>query len=271
MDSDEEYEYSEQDFDENAEIDGYDSEEPLGELIETDKDNIERRESLLSQKMSVILRYSSNQLDRDIFFKELNVIDRQLSNMDALSDAILEKFIDQELELSELLLEYSNKVKAGGKLTPEEVTKVQDTKSELSKLIEEYFSNSEEILPEDSRVIDYDEEGYTLNWQALEDREKKELESLSKKYSIKKPKRNGFNSDADYLNAVDKYYKKLMPYIPGYLTRIDPTKIGTQRETIQNIPLMSRTKQEMMESDSGVRLTKQQIELSTEISELKKE
>ena len=68
----------------------------------------------------------------------------------------------------------------------------------------------------------------------------KEMISLAKKFKLKVtiPKQNNFKTIQEFENAKDKFFKFMVPYLPGYVSKLKITSTGTISEKINNLPLM---------------------------------
>ena len=91
-----ENEENEDTFDEEAELMGYE-EGTILEKLNTEKDNIERKNYLLGQKLKLVLQFNAELIDPDLYYFELNQINKQLNEIEAYSGSISNEFVQTEL------------------------------------------------------------------------------------------------------------------------------------------------------------------------------
>jgi hypothetical protein len=258
MDEDDEYGeynedgYSDPDTDsENGSVVEYgDEPEMIEKEIHQMKENKATMDYLINQKLQLLLLYNNNRIDPDIYFGNLKSINANLSQLKINSLNLNSAVVDLEFKFEEAIDKYTNKVrKKGEKLTIDEVNELKLLEQTLSKLRDEYFENEEPLLPEDSLVYEYDSNGYLKNWEYFEEEEINEMKKKLKRYNlgIKFPNRNKFKTTEDYENALDKFYKFMINFLPSYVPKITPTKIGVEFERIDTLPIMEQIKNDLIE------------------------
>jgi hypothetical protein len=252
--SGDEYSGDEFDFDENREINGYDEEE-ITKKLENETDNIELKNSILNQKMFLVIRYNRGILDPDIYFSSLNKLNKQLHEIEAYSTSIDNLFVQKEFEFNELIDSYVIKTKNSIELSSTELTELQNAETELNSLREAFLKrqNSKTETPEESLVHEFDSNGFLVNWDAFEEAEMKEMISTAKrlKLKVKIPKRAKYANATDYENAKDKFFKFMIPYIPTYTSKLNVTTYGTTIEREVKVPLMEQVKEDLKEIESS--------------------
>jgi len=252
--SGDEYSGDENDFDENGEINVYD-EEKITKKLENETDNIELKNSILNQKMFLVIRYNRGLLDPDIYYSSLNKLNKQLHEIEAYSTSIDNLFVQKEFEFNELIDSYVVKTKNSIKLSSTELTELQNAETELNNLREAFLKrqNSKTETPEESLVHEFDSNGFLVNWDAFEKAEMKEMISTAKrlKLKVKIPKRAKYANVADYENAKDKFFKFMIPYIPTYTSKLNVTTYGTTIEREVKVPLMEQVKEDLKEIESS--------------------
>ena len=253
MDDNSDYEgseYAESEFDENRSIDEY-GDEP--EKIETElnrmKENRDTKEYLINQKLQLLLLYNSNQIDPDIYFGNLKSINANLFELEYNTDYLNSAVVELEIKFEEAINKYIAKTGKGEKLTTAEIDELNLFQQTLNKLREEYFDNEEPLVPEKSLIYEYDSEGYLTNWEYFEEEEINEMKRMLKQYKlgIKYPNRDKFKSQEEYENALDKFYKFMIKFLPAYVPKITPTKIGFELEKINKVPVMEQIKKDLAE------------------------
>jgi hypothetical protein len=117
MDSDQEYEDSDPDFDEEQE--GYDEFETM---LNDSSENNNIRNGLLKEKMELLLRFNLNKpgnyiLDPELYRSNLNEINERLNEVEVVTEDLTNELVDKEIEFVDLLDKYILKSKEGIKLT----------------------------------------------------------------------------------------------------------------------------------------------------------
>lgn len=241
-------EYAESEFDENRTEYG-DEPETIENELNRMKENRETKEYLINQKLQLLLLYNSNQIDADIYFGNLKSINANLFELEYNTEYLNSAVVELEIKFEEAINKYIAKTGKGEKLTTAEIDELKLLEQTLNKLREEYFENEEPLVPEKSLVYEYDSEGYLTNWEYFEEEEINEMKKILKQYKlgIKYPKPSKFNSKEEYENALDKFYKFMIKFLPAYVPKITPTKIGVELEKTDKIPVMEQIKKDVAE------------------------
>jgi hypothetical protein len=253
MDSDEEYEDSDPDFDEEQE--GYtEFETMLNNSSETN--NI--RNGLLKEKMELLLKFNSNKpgnyiLDPELYRSNLNEINERLNELEVVTEDLTNELVDKEIEFVDLLDKYISKSKEGIKLTPLEVNKIKALNYLIDTLRENYNSQNKPFEPEE--IVAH-------TWEEFEELEVSELKNIINrlKLKIKVPEEKNFKSKEAFDIAWKNFFNLMIPYLPIYETKINPTSIGTVTELISSEPLFLKVKEDLNEvAKSSIKLTSDDI------------
>lgn len=251
--SDQEYEDSEPDFD--AEQEGYDEFE---NILNDSSENNNMRNGLLKEKLDLLLKFNLNKpgqtiIDPELYRIQLNKINEQLNDLEVVTEDLTNEMIDKEIEFVDLLDKYILKSKQGIKLTPSEVEKIKALNYLIDTLKENYLSQNKPFGPE---------EVLAQTWEEFEELEVSELKNIIKrlKLKIKVPEEKNFKSKEQFDVAWKNFFNLMIPYLPMYETKLNPTSIGTVTELISSEPLFFKVKQEIAEAGkSDIKLTSDDI------------
>lgn len=253
MDDNSDYEgseYAESEFDENQSVIEYgDEPERIENELNQMKENRATREYLINKKLQLLLLYNSNQIDSDVYFGNLKSINTNLFQIEYTTEYLNSAVVELEIKLENLIDKSIAKTKKREQLTTAEIDELNLLQQTLNKLREEYFENEEPLVPEKSLVYEYDSDGYLNNWEYFEEEEINEMKRILKQYKlgIKYPNQSKFKSKEEYENALDKFYKFMVKFLPGYVPKITPTKIGVDLEKINKVPVMEQIKKDLAE------------------------
>lgn len=201
MDSDEEYEESDPDFDEEQE--GYDK-FLFETMLNDSSENNNIRNGLLKEKMELLLRFNLNKpgnyiLDPELYRSNLNEINERLNEVEIVTEDLTNELIDKEIEFVDLLDKYILKSKEGIKLTPSEVEKIKALNYLIDTLRESYNSQNKPFEPEE--IVAH-------TWEEFEELEVSELKKIINrlKLKIKVPEEKNFKSK----EAFDVAWKRFL-------------------------------------------------------------
>jgi archaellum component FlaC len=288
---DEEYQDSE---DEEREFEGYDEFEDISNKLEEAKANIEKRNSLVKEKLKLLLRFNANAedtfskdgnlipgilIDPEFYRIELSRIDSQLDKIEALEEEVSSDLAQKEIEFLTLLDRYILKSKQNIKLSAQEIETIKSLEMLINELRNQYSSVSKTLEPFES-VYSFDSEEY---WEELEKEEIKEIKSIIKRFKLnikipdeedykKKYGTSKINIKRSYKETPDQVYlykikfdeaysnfiNKIAPYLPNYITRMNITTLGTTTELNKKKSIISEIKEDIEE------LKKLPIKLSDE-------
>ena len=165
MDSDEEVEDSE--FNEDDEFEGYDELEKLSSDLEETKLNSQKRDSLIREKLNLLLKFNANAedkytsngelipgmlIDPELYRIEINKINNKILEIDELDQEVNEELAQNEIQFQTLLEEYIQKSKQGTKLTDLEIKKIKALQSVIGELRNQYSKVSKTLEPDSSLV-----------------------------------------------------------------------------------------------------------------------
>ena len=284
-------EYEEEEYDPNAEENGYNSETEENNNLSEEKQNRNLKDSLITQKLNLVLRFNADAIDIDLYFRELKIINRKLEEIGDLDIDLAE----HEYEFMELLENYISKIRETKRvftLTPEEVKKIKNLELKLNNIRLEYYKNKkdDDFEPIESSIFenkwkDLDEseqnkikilakkmnivfpvkENYKSfenfknaennfyismlqylpgYWEYYELKEEKQIITIAKNNNIPIPKKNNYNTQQEYSNALKQFYKKIEPYIPGYVYKMNVTTLGSAFELLSEVSITENVKEQ---------------------------
>lgn len=281
MDSDEEVEDSE--FNEDDEFEGYDELEKLSSDLEETKLNSQKRDSLMREKLNLLLKFNANAedkytsngelipgmlIDPELYRIEINKINNKILEIDELDQEVNEELAQNEIQFQTLLEEYIQKSKQGTKLTDLEIKKIKALQSVIGELRNQYSKVSKTLEPDSSLVYQFDDSGDLTNWEEIEETEMKEMKSIisrlklhikipdekyyKKKCGLSKIKQKYFYKPGDFEvyqyqiefeKAYSSFMKQISPYLPNYITKMKITSIGEVTELSDSKSLLSQIKE----------------------------
>jgi hypothetical protein len=228
-----------EEIDSDPEYEGYDEFENLSNKIE---ENTEKRNYLIQQKMNLLLQFNLNKpgkevIDEEVYRAELNKINQELLKIDNFDRELTNDLVNKEIEFVDMLESYIDKSKKGIKLSEDEVAKIKALNYLINSLRDEYNVNFE---PESSEP---------KTWDDFENEEMNQLKNIIKrlKLKIKVPEEKNFNKKEDFEKAWNNFFNFMIPYIPVYETRINPTGIGTITEEVSKENILLNVKEDLNE------------------------
>ena len=195
--------------DEESLIGSTDDEREIDDLEDQAESIKTRFNQLLNSKYDTIMEFNRNELDKDQYYISISQINEQINNLINVDDELIADSIAKELELSEVLTEFSEKIKriliinknARDFLTKEDIERVNT----LRLLINKVQLVVRELEIEDGPEFDNNSEPLEEVSQLNE----AELDSLAKEKGLQKPLPENFATDQLYKNALEKYYEQM--------------------------------------------------------------
>ena len=107
-------------------------------------------------------------------------------------------------------------------------------------------------------------------FEYYEKKEEQEINSLSKKIGISKPKRNQFKTDSDYNIAIGNFYRDISKFLPGYVYKMNIRSVGFNYELVDDEKIISKIEKEeellkklpIILSEDDIKIVKNKITLN---------
>ena len=195
--------------DDESLIGSTDDEQEIDDLGDQAESIKTRFNQLLNSKYDTIMAFNRNELDKDRYYISIGQINEQINNLINADDELIADSISKELQLSELLTEFNEKIKrilsinknARDFLTQEDIERVNT----LRLLINKVQMVVQEIQIEDGP--EFDDNGNLL--EETTEKNEAELELVAKEKGIQKPLAENFATEQLYKDALERYYENL--------------------------------------------------------------